>query len=143
MLTCIKKIIFIIFLLLLLVSCAKQQQNFSTHQGDAFRVQKYSDVEYLHKNYKWLIQRKVPVKIKGRIKHYDEILGQWAFLIIDEEILFVNFAVETPNITLPEEPIRKEIILEGILVTDETVLNNFALWPYAYEIVTGNSAPEI
>ena len=58
-------------------------------------------------------------------------------------MVFVDFLSSSPNIFLPVEQREEELVIEGRLEVDDTILNGYKVIPYAYQFVeplpvTGN-----
>lgn len=124
--------ILIIFCLLFLFGCNTKKPAVN-HIGKPFMIQAETSVAEIEKRPKAYLNKKYPVRFKGYIKYYDKVLGQWAFIETAQGLIFVDFSATTPNIGLTKRPISNEIIFEGYLMTDDTVLNGYALVPYGYE----------
>ena len=140
-----KRLVLVCLLLVLFTGCARKD-SLPKHYGKEFTVQKKTEIDYLNKYSKKLIAQKTPVKITGKIRFRDKILGSWAFVDVtedefaEENLIFINFSAVSQNITLPPEQRGEEIMIEGILVKDDTVLSGYSMIPYGYEfvVVTNN-----
>lgn len=129
--------IILLFFMLFICGCQKTAV-LPEHFGRPFVCRVLNDATELEKNQNAYIRRKIPVRVQGEIKYYDGVLGQWAFLKTSTSLIYVDFSTVSANISLPKKKINRELVIEGYLVGDETVLNGFAVVPYAYEIATRN-----
>jgi hypothetical protein len=129
---------FLIFLaaLLLTVGCGKYNRH-CQHVGQPFQLkpEQTSLIKDLDKDYIKIVRQKTPVRIQGVIKYQCRIKGAWAFIDDGSSMVFVDFMAPTGNILLPTKQYQNPIIIEGRLVIDDTVLNNYHLIPYAYEYI--------
>lgn len=132
-----KKTILFILILMSIFGCQKKELPIE-HFGKPFICAGLNDPLELEKNQNIYIRRRIPVRVRGVIKYHDAVLGHWAFLRTTTSLIYVDFSSVSANITLPKRKISKELIIEGHMISDETVLNGYALIPYAYEIATRN-----
>jgi len=132
------KYIIILLTAVLLFGCSqKTAVDVFEHNGLPFIYEdKWTmEISYLDKYYRYFIGKNKPVRFKGEIVYQGKLKGAWAFVEDDTGMVFVDFMASSPNILLPVEQRKEEVIIEGHLHLDDTILNNYKIVPYAYEFI--------
>jgi hypothetical protein len=127
-----KKLI-LIGVCILLTACANHK--YQAHFGQAFLIpfEQTLSFEQLDQQYTRYIARHLPVRLMGGVKFQCKIRGDWAFLTHGDSLVLVDFASSSPNILLPIETVVKPLMIEGYIVSDDTVLNKYRLIPTGFE----------
>lgn len=119
--------------MLLLLGCGHDVR--LNHVGVPFIIptDKTISILDLDGQYRRFIKTKTPVRLMGSVKYQCQIRGAWAFIEQGERLVFVDFASTSPNILLPTKKVSRPLIVEGLILPDDTVLNKYRLVPVAFE----------
>lgn len=138
------KSIFFLLLVFMITGCNNQADPYLP-VGQSFINTKIYTSEQLDRDARRLISRKSPILIRGQITHFDNILGSWVFILPNDdlvntvELLLVDFFTVSNNLTFPIKKVAEEILIEGLLQKDETVLRGYILIPSGYQFVSKNN----
>ncbi len=137
-------IVFLLIIFFIVAGCSKREDPYLPVGKPFVNTKVYSNLD-LDKNARRLISTKTPILIKGQVTYYDDILGSWAFILPEDddfansaELLLVDFFTVSNNLTFPVKKIAEDILVEGILQKDETVLRGYILVPSGYQFVSEN-----
>lgn len=120
-------------LVILLAGCGPDRR--FDHVGNPFTVPAEQSVSIaaLDATYRQYIRQRVPVRLTGTVKYHCQIRGAWAFIEQGDRLAFIDFASSSPNILLSTKKIAYPLVVEGMVVADDTVLNKYHIVPTGFE----------
>lgn len=119
---------------IILLSGCGQDVRF-VHYGAPFTIasEQTLSIQDLDSQYRRFIKTKTPVRVMGLVKYQCHIRGAWAFLEQGERLLLVDFSRTSPNVFLPVRKTSRPLVVEGLVLADDTVLNKYCIVPLAFE----------